>query len=222
MNSYNPIIHHRRSIRLKGYDYSQAGFYFITLCVQDRKHLFGEISNGKMKLNLFGKIANEEWLRTKEIRKNCTLEEFIIMPNHFHAIISIDYKIENNNQIGKFRSPSQTIGAIIRGFKGATTKRIKEYWINKNLRTGESQCTGESQFAPTEILEFLENKISHKKSIWQRDYWEHIIRDENEHSRISHYIINNPIKWGKDKFSSNSSDKVKEESFDYNHETWMV
>lgn len=84
-------MHHRKSIRLKGYDYAQAGLYFITLCVQDRKPLFGEIQKGKLKLNIFGKLAKEEWENTAEIRKNISLGEFIIMPNHFHAILQIDF-----------------------------------------------------------------------------------------------------------------------------------
>nr|WP_324292120.1 transposase [uncultured Draconibacterium sp.] len=123
-----PNLPNRRSIRLKNYDYSAAGLYFITLCTTDRLHLFGQIMNGEMHYNTFGTIATEEWAKTPEIRKNISLGEFIIMPNHFHAIISIDYKITSNDneQIGKFQSPSQTIGAIIRGYKGATTKRINQ------------------------------------------------------------------------------------------------
>ena len=93
MNRYNPDIHHRRSIRLKGYDYSRAGLYFITLCVKNRKNIFGKIEQGKMKLNELGKTAHQEWKHTPEIRKNISLDEFIIMPNHFHAIVKIDYQI---------------------------------------------------------------------------------------------------------------------------------
>ena len=201
MAKYNPNIHHRRSIRLKWYDYSQSGLYFITICTQDRKNLFGEIKNGKMKLNIFGKIAKKEWENTAEIRKNCSIGEFIIMPNHFHAIISMDYQIENQNKIGEFKSPAQTIGSIIRGFKGATTKKIKEYFINNYDNNKENNNgTGELQFAPTkEIIDFIGNKISNKKSIWQRNYWEHIIRNENSYIKISNYIINNPLNWIEDK-----------------------
>src|SRR5690625_1832665 len=142
MHTYNPNIHNRRSIRLKGYDYSQAGLYFITICCQDRAHLFGNIENGEMKLNAFGKIAWEEWLATEKIRKNCKIHQSIVMPNHIHGIIEILYKKEKSpesesqfasatpSDIGKFKSPSQTIGAIIRGFKIATIKKIKEE-INK-------------------------------------------------------------------------------------------
>ncbi|MCF6287976.1 MAG: hypothetical protein L3J53_01905 [Proteobacteria bacterium] len=184
----NQKPHNRKSIRLKGYDYSQPGLYFITLCVQDRINLFGEIKDGHLELNNYGIIAKEEWEKTKEIRKNCSLDTFIVMPNHFHAIISIDYQVDNNNKPETFQSPSQTIGAIVRGFKGATTKRIKEHFGR-----------GELQFAPTALNPFLKNKISEKKSIWQRNYWDHIIRNEKSYNTIVDYIKNNPANWLQDK-----------------------
>ncbi len=86
---YNPHIHHRRSIRLKGYDYAQTGLYFVTICVQERACLFGEIENGEMKLNIYGQIAWQEWQATEKIRNNTALHEFIVMPNHIHGIIEI-------------------------------------------------------------------------------------------------------------------------------------
>jgi REP element-mobilizing transposase RayT len=184
----NPKNHNRKSIRLKGYDYSQPGLYFITLCVQDRINLFGEIKDGQLELNNYGMIAKEEWKKTKAIRKNCSLKTFVVMPNHFHAIVSIDYQIGNNNKPRTFQSPSQTIGAIIRGFKGATTKRIKEYFRR-----------GELQFDPTTPNQFLKIKMSKKKSIWQRNYWVHIIRNEKSYHTIVEYIENNPANWLQDK-----------------------
>jgi len=245
MHTYNPNIHNRRSIRLKGYDYSQAGLYFITICCQDRAHLFGNIENGEMKLNAFGKIAWEEWLATEKIRKNCKIHQSIVMPNHIHGIIEILYKKEKSpesesqfasatpSDIGKFKSPSQTIGAIIRGFKIATIKKIKEE-INKResdsstreLEKGKSNSsTGELQFAPKESSpdEFASKESDIEKSekremgelqfapttekiinlnfkIWQRNYYEHIIRNEQAYYRIANYIINNPKNWKEDKF----------------------
>src|SRR5690606_30965470 len=130
---YNPHKHHRRSIRLKGYDYAQEGLYFITICCQDRAHLFGHIDNGEMILNAYGKIAHAEWQNTEQIRNNCRIHEFIIMPNHIHGIIEILFKKETENEIGKFQSPSQTIGSIIRGFKIATIKKIKDLILKENL-----------------------------------------------------------------------------------------
>jgi len=217
MKRYNPNIHHRRSIRLKGYDYSQAGLYFITLCVQDRQNIFGNIKDGKLQLNIFGEIVKQEWIKTEEIRENCSVGEFIIMPNHFHAIISIDYQLKSQEKnIGKFKSPSNTIGAIIRGFKGATTKRIKKIIRNNSLSTGELQFAPiPTRFAPTELIDL-------NKSIWQRNYWEHIIRNENEYNRISEYIINNPIKWQNDKLNDGDGNIVMEPQAEYNSEIWMI
>src|SRR5690625_2693914 len=170
MHTYNPNIHNRRSIRLKGYDYSQAGLYFITICCQDRAHLFGNIENGEMKLNAFGKIDWEEWLATEKIRKNCKIHQSIVMPNHIHGIIKklnknekyteskSQFATDHTSDKGKFKSPSQTISAIMRGFKIVTIKKIKEE-INKresDLSTREiekgksNSSTGELQFAPKE------------------------------------------------------------------------
>ncbi|HRG21518.1 MAG TPA: hypothetical protein PLQ57_10825, partial [Saprospiraceae bacterium] len=89
MNKYNPKIHHRRSIRLKGYDYSQAGLYFITICCQDRIHRFGYVENGNMVLNEFGQIAHDEWLKLPQRFPNFLLDVFQIMPDHMHGIIAI-------------------------------------------------------------------------------------------------------------------------------------
>lgn len=221
MHRYNPHIHHRRSIRLKGYDYSQAGLYFVTLCVQDRAHIFGYIEGKEMILNPFGQIANEEWRSTSQIRNNISLHEFIIMPNHFHAIIEILFQKGKKKEIGKFKSPSQTIGSIIRGYKIATIKKIKDH-IQQNSGENNSS-TGELQFAPPapisptaplERPDFTPAKrpklaptkriIELEYKIWQRNYHEHIIRNRRAYHNISNYIINNPAKWDGDKFNPNS------------------
>ena len=103
MNQYNSNIHHRRSIRLKGYDYAQAGLYFITICCQDRAHLFGEVINEIMILNEYGKIAFTEWENSMNIRDNIYLHDFVIMPNHIHGIIEIVFK-KANQDAGLVRS----------------------------------------------------------------------------------------------------------------------
>ena len=187
---YNPNIHHRRSIRLKGYDYSQAGLYFITICCQDRACLFGKITDGKMILNEMGIIAQREWLKTTEIRPNVELGEFVIMPNHMHGIIRLlgrgelhspysemgvfntPQRSDNNYIMGECNSPPQgpsnNIGAIVRGYKSSVTKQL--------------------------------NLLNIGRAVWQRNYHEHIIRNESSYQTISNYIINNPVKWNDDKF----------------------
>ena len=107
MSGYNPKIHNRRSIRLKGYDYSKAGLYFITICVQDREHLFGEVIDGEMVLNDAGKMARTEWLKLPERFKNIKLHEFVVMPNHFHGIIVIHHDVTAPVGAGPRACPKQ-------------------------------------------------------------------------------------------------------------------
>lgn len=180
---YNPDKHHRRSIRLKGYDYSQEGLYFITLCVQNHECLFGEIINGEMQLNEMGKVVKEEWEKSAKIRREIEIHEYIIMPNHFHAIAKIiPINANDETPVGAngirpnkictnhpgechspLRSPSKTLGALVRGFKSSVTKQLGY-------------------------------------SIWQRNYYEHIIRNTDSYVHISEYIVNNPVNWRTDKF----------------------
>ena len=168
---YNREIHHRRSIRLKGYDYSQEGLYFITICVQDRECLFGKIVDHPiMILNDAGKIADQCWLAIPQHFPDVVLHEYIVMPNHVHGIIEITNNVGAKNfsplrppKPAMPRTPSRTIGSIARGFKIGVTK-----WFDQ--------------------------------SVWQRDYYEHIIRSTDEYERIANYIINNPAKWREDKF----------------------
>jgi len=86
---YNPDMHHRRSIRVKGYDYSSAGAYFVTLCTRNRQCLFGEIVGGEMCLNAMGKIVAEEWVKTGLIRQENELDAWVVMPNHLHGIVMV-------------------------------------------------------------------------------------------------------------------------------------
>jgi len=179
----------RHTIRLADYDYSCEGLYFITICCKDKVCHFGEIVNGEMILNDAGKIAKEEWLRTSELRNNIELREFIFMPNHMHGIIEITDVGANcirpqtilgvcdtplQEEYNKFRSPSNTIGSIIRGYKSAVAKQINKLY-----------------------------KVSGTNSIWQRNYYEHIIRNDQSYQQITEYIINNPFNWEHDKYYNN-------------------
>lgn len=198
-------LYHRRSIRLKGYDYTRAGAYFITICTHDRKHLFGHIRQGAMILNEYGKIAAAEWERTPTLRPNTRIADFVIMPNHIHGILVIVDDSDSRTGVSRndiesrtgvlqyaptrpyaptdtgvlpyaptdtpteFKSPSKTIGAIIRGFKSATTAQI--------------------------------NRLCHtpRLPVWQRNYYEHIIRTETAYDRIAEYIRLNPARWNEDR-----------------------
>ena len=168
----------RRSIRLKGYDYSRSGGYFITVCVRNRECLFGEIRDGEMRLNEWGRIVADEWMKTARIRNEIELDEWVIMPNHFHGIIIVRATVGATGRSpvhgaggagGAAGPKSKSIGAVMAGFKSAVTKRINMIRKTPGAR------------------------------IWQRNYWEHIIRGELELSRIREYIRNNPGKWESDR-----------------------
>ena len=174
----------RNSIRLKAYDYSQPGAYFITICTHKRKCLFGDIYDRRMSLNGIGRIVENEWIRTASLRPNIELDFFVIMPNHIHGIIIIHknngYKggsqhASTNRKQGvdssKFKSPSKSIGAIVRGVKSAVTGRVNKF----NGTLG--------------------------KKLWQRNYWERVIRNEFELQHIREYIQNNPIAWESDELN---------------------
>ncbi|MFZ4793835.1 MAG: transposase [Blastocatellia bacterium] len=177
--TYDPAIHHRRSIRLRGYDYSQPGAYFVTLCTQKRKRLFGKIVNGEMRLNETGRlVANHwEWLAEKYCR--VLLDEYVVMPNHLHGIIVITDRtidvMQRASEKPAFLEKRKPIGRLIGAFKTLSTSQI-----NQSLATSGNQ-------------------------LWQRDFWEHIIRNEHELNLIRAYIRNNPAQW------FNDSLKVKPE-----------
>ncbi len=151
----------------------------MTICTNNREYLFGEITDGVMRLNQLGEIVRDAWLQTATIRPNVVLDEFIVMPNHLHGIIVIEKQSNHFHRgvlqyapttaTGKLRSPSQTIGAIIRGFKSFVTVKINQ----------------------------IDNSFGRK--IWQRNFYEHIIRQEDDLNKIREYIVNNPLKWGHDR-----------------------
>ena len=180
--AYDSQIHHRRSIRLKNYDYSQAGMYFVTICTQNQLHLFGEIVSDKMVLNDAGKMIQKIWNEISHDFSNIQLHEFTMMPNHIHGIIEIPVRADsisvpntkNTNRAEMDSAP--TLSKMVQSFKRHTTiEYIK--MVEQNI------------FPPFD------------KRIWQRNYWEHIVRNDNEYNGISQYIIDNPATWQNDKLN---------------------
>ena len=192
---YNPDIHHRRSIRLKGYDYSRAGLYFITICTHDNVCLFGKIKNGEMVLNHAGRMVKTVWNEIPDFYEQFDVHQFVVMPNHFHGIIEIvsipksvgagpcacpnNVHLSHDGQSIKGQpqgvAPTMSLFDIVRRFKTLTTKRYID-GVKKNNWT----------------------RISTK--LWHRNYYEHIIRDEKSYVQISEYIQTNPLKWKDDKY----------------------
>jgi REP element-mobilizing transposase RayT len=191
MSQFNPSINHRRSIRMKGYDYAQEGLYFITICCFENRYLFGRIEKGVMVLNEAGSVAERCWEEIPEHFRDVVLHAFVIMPNHVHGILEIvgaknekdadgagakndgkninDADREGAKDFSPLqKSPSRTIGSVVRGFKIGVTK-----WMRQN----------------TGVV-----------NVWHRNYYDIIIRNEQSYDNISNYIVKNPINWRDDRF----------------------
>ncbi|MDO8446369.1 MAG: transposase [Deltaproteobacteria bacterium] len=176
---FNPDIHRRRSIRLKGYDYSKAGVYFVTVCAWQRGCLFGEIVDGKTRFNEYGRIVENEWLITPNVRDNVELDYYIVMPNHFHGILII-------NDVGATRWVAQGITSHERAIhRIAPTKTLKSNTIGSIM--------GQFKSIVTKRINELRDNLG--CPLWQRNYYEHIIRSDDELNRTRQYIIDNPLKW---------------------------
>jgi REP element-mobilizing transposase RayT len=187
--TYNPAIHHRRSIRLKGYDYSQAGLYFITICCQDRICRFGHIENSEMVLNELGMVACNEWAKLPERFPNFELDVFQIMPNHIHGII-----ILNEMPVGAGFTPAQNDMYI-----GATDIGATDIGATARVAPTVSDIVGAyKSLVANECLKLFKINNETMGKLWQRNYHEHIIRDEQSYLKISEYIINNPANWDND------------------------
>ena len=189
---------HRRSIRLPEYDYSETGAYFITICTQEREFLFGEIINGEMQLNDAGKMIEMVWNDIPKYYKTIEIDAFQIMPNHFHGNVMIT---NNNNNVGatprgcpktdacgqahdacgQAQGPAptkMTLPDVVHRFKTLTTKKYVDN-VNQN------------------------NWPPFDRRLWQRNYFEHIIRDEQSLNRIREYIVTNPLRWSLDQNNEN-------------------
>lgn len=176
---FDPQKHHRRSIRLGDYDYSQPGAYYVTIDVQDRQCLFGNIVNNEMMLNEAGKMIDEQWNALPERFPNIELDVYVIMPNHFHGIIVIVGASLVDAHPAVAQIPNPTLGDIVGAFKSiATNEYIKGVTTNSWPRF-------------------------HKR-LWQRNYYEHGIRDEVDLNRIRDYIQSNPANWDEDEENPNS------------------
>ena len=181
--SYNPSIHHRQSIRLKGYDYTSSGAYVVTMCTRDRACTLGDIVRGAVVLSNVGRIVFQSWMWLGHHHPYVDLDAWVIMPNHVHGIILIlDDDIVSCDRRGGSRTALTTalttapttakrkpLGRLIGAFKTVSTKRINEIRNTPGDR------------------------------FWQRNYWEHIIRDEFSLAQIREYVINNPARWVDDR-----------------------
>ncbi|MBI4745118.1 MAG: hypothetical protein HY786_00875 [Deltaproteobacteria bacterium] len=185
MTKFNPDIHHRHSIRLEGYDYSNAGAYFVTVCALSRECLFGDVVDGEMRLNEYGQVIHAYWQKVSDNFPNVVIDEYVIMPNHFHGIVTIntanddigtvdvgathELSLHNETSI-KYRKERRKmlLPRIIGWFKMNSVKQV-------NLLRDNPGCPG-----------------------WQRNYYDHVVRTEDSLNRIRDYIRFNPSQWDKD------------------------
>ena len=202
----------RHSIRLAGYDYSQAGVYFITICTQNRECLFGDIVNGSMILNDAGIIVQEEWTRAKIVRPYVTLDAFVVMPNHIHGIIVFtdtgrgtsvtcpDLKITHptlkTTQLGESQGTQPVTTRDTPPQSGTPPACPYERGFGGAVAHSLSTVTGQFKSITTKRLNGKWGVSGTK--IWQRNYYEHIIRNDEALNRIRGYIIGNPQQWEKD------------------------
>ncbi|GAC1374440.1 MAG: transposase [Aquirhabdus sp.] len=172
--SFNPDRHHRRSIRLKHYDYSQAGLYFITLCTHQRLSLFGDVVAGEMQLNEMGRVVQDVWQDLPNHYTHVELDCFVVMPNHVHGIVRFNGDVRSIHQSPTLQAQisrrNMGLPKLVGRLKMVSAKRINQ------LR--------ENQGVP----------------VWQRNYHEHIIRHENAHIKIADYIHTNPLRWQEDTY----------------------
>lgn len=234
--AYNPQVHHRRSIRLKGYDYSQAGAYFITICCQDSICRFGQVVDGKMVLNAFGQIAYQEWVQLTKRFTNFEMDVFQIMPNHMHGImvltdpvwagftpaqtdqpqvgvddqpqVGVDDQPQTNDQpsVGRLGQPQGFAPTVDMGQPNGFAPTVGMGQPNGIAPTVSDMVGAYKSLVANGCLEIWKSKYMDVNpmpmmgKLWQRNYYEHIIRDEPSYHRISEYILNNPAKWHEDKF----------------------
>lgn len=179
----------RQSIRWRGYDYRAGGYYFVTICTINREPLFCAIDDGDMLLNELGRVVEAEWFHSVKIRQELKLDAFIIMPNHLHGIVALSrpevgaHGMRPPDHDGTYRGeqqlpdtltapvlqrPGRSLGAFVGGFKSAATRRVNE------IRA----------LAGTPV--------------WQRNYYEHVIRDDDALARVRYYIVTNPENWHRD------------------------
>jgi REP element-mobilizing transposase RayT len=160
---FNPDLHHRRSIRLKGYDYSRNSAYFVTMCSWERESIFGELVDGEMRLNYWGLIIDATWCWLGKQYPYLELEDYVVMPNHLHGILLFD-RCKGGSRTAP-TGKTKPLGQILGAFKTRSTKLVNEF----------RQTPG----AP----------------IWQRNYYERIIRNQGELNRMGDYIVSNPVNW---------------------------
>ena len=201
---FHPERYHRRSIRLKGYDYRRAGAYFVTICTQDRAFLFGQVVHDEMQLNEAGKMVYDVWNDLPAFYPGVQTDAFIVMPNHIHGIIILvgaDPRVCPNAgpracpDSGPRACPGQpSVGVGPRAYSGqpqggAPTLGLPDVVHRFKTMTTKRYADGVRRLGWEPF----------RGRLWQRNYYEHIIRNEKSLNRIREYILTNPMRWELDR-----------------------
>ncbi len=173
----------RKHLRLRGYDYSQAGYYFVTLCTKSREEWFGKIETGTMHLNEFGKIAGDFWFEIPSHFKEVSIDQFSVMPNHLHGILIIEEEMVGN--------------AYMRSYQGNAFMQS----LQDRTKMLLPKIVQQYKASATRKINFLQNGFHFG---WQKSYYDHVIRSEKSLEKIREYIQNNPLKWDLDRENPSS------------------
>ena len=203
------VVHRRRSLRLPHYDYSRAGYYFITITAHNRAHLFGEIVGGEMVLNGAGRMIERLWHEIPHDFANIALHEFVVMPNHIHGIIQIT---KPHNTVGaesiSALDPASThkhtvdqTPMIVHAPQRAEIDSVPTGTLKTNLSAVVQSFKRHTTLQYIHLVKTNQLPPFHKR-IWQRNYYEHVIRDDADYVRIAEYIVNNPLTWVNDRLST--------------------
>jgi len=188
--------YNRRSLRLKHYDYSRAGFYFITICTHGKEHLFGEIVDDEMVLGLAGEMVHKLWYEMIDDFPNVALHEFVIMPNHIYGIIEI---VDNNKNLNNVGVPFMGTQELVGNHNSKGNHKglpLRAMMVGNVIGAFKSLTTNA-------YIKMVKNNTlpPFNKRIWQRNYYEHVIRDGVDYERIAMYVVNNPLTWKDDVLS---------------------
>ena len=188
------------SARLPGWDYRDAGAYFITICTQNREHLFGECANGKIKLSTAGMIVQGCWYQIPFLNSHVHLGAFVVMPNHVHGIMMLD-EMEN---VGNTTLDVETFDSNV---STSNVNNVNTDHIVNNQKTFYQKISPKTGSVSRIIQQYKSVCTKHIRKAcpeidfeWQSRFYDHIIRDTNSFENISNYIINNPNNWAEDKF----------------------
>jgi len=166
----------RRSVRLPGFDYSKIGMYFVTVCASERRCIFGEVRDDETVLSSIGQIVSACWIEIPHHFPNVKIEAYVVMPNHIHGILTIHSNWKGAGSQEKLAAPMESFGkptprsipTIVRSFKAAASRHSRESGYVKG------------------------------ESIWQRGYYEHVLRNTREYVEVTNYILQNPARWADD------------------------